>query len=45
MNEILARIPQFIAHHPLLVGAFVAILLALIALEASRFFRGFRELT
>ncbi len=45
MNEILARIPQFIAHHPPLVGAFVVIALALIALEGSRRFRGFKELT
>lgn len=45
MNEILARLPSFIAHHPLLVGAFAVILLALVALEGSRLFRGFRELT
>ena len=45
MNEILARNPQFIAHHPLLIAAFVVIALALVALEGSRRFRGFRELT
>ncbi|MER3546731.1 MAG: rhodanese-like domain-containing protein [Rhodanobacteraceae bacterium] len=45
MNEILARLPQFITHHPLLVGTFVVIVLALIALEGSRRFRGFKELT
>lgn len=45
MNDILPRIPQFITHHPLLVGAFIVIVLALIGLEGSRRFRGFKELT
>ena len=45
MNDILPRIPQFIAHHPLLVGAFIVIVLALIGLEGTRRFRGFKELT
>ena len=45
MNDILTRIPQFVANHLLLVAAFVVIILALIALEVSRQFRGYRELT
>jgi len=45
MNDILPRIPQFIAHHPLLIAAFVVIVLALIGLEGTRRFRGFKELT
>lgn len=45
MNEFLTRLPQFIANHVLLVAALVAIILALIALEVSRRFRGYRELT
>lgn len=45
MHEILTRLPAFIAHHILLVIAFIVIILALIGLEVSRKFRGFRELT
>ena len=45
MHEFLTRLPQFIGNHLLLVVAFVVIILALIALEVSRQFRGFRELT
>lgn len=45
MNDILARAPQFIAHHPLLIGAFIVIVLALTGLEGSKRLRGFRELT
>ena len=45
MNDILPRIPQFIGNHPLLVGAFIVIVLALIGLEGTRRFRGFKELT
>jgi rhodanese-related sulfurtransferase len=45
MNDILTRIPQFVANHLLLVAAFIVIILALIALEVSRQFRGYRELT
>ncbi|MGH8215174.1 MAG: rhodanese-like domain-containing protein [Rhodanobacteraceae bacterium] len=45
MNQILPRIPEFIGHHILLVLAFIVIVLALIGLEVSRRFRGFRELT
>jgi rhodanese-related sulfurtransferase len=45
MHEFLTRLPHFIANHVLLVAAFVVIILALIGLEVSRKFRGFRELT
>lgn len=45
MHEFLTRLPQFIANHVLLVAALVVIILALIALEVSRQFRGYRELT
>lgn len=45
MHEFLTRLPQFISHNVLLVVAFVVIILALIGLEVSRKFRGFRELT
>ena len=45
MNQIVLRIPEFIGHHILLVATFVVIILALIGLEVSRRFRGFRELT
>jgi rhodanese-related sulfurtransferase len=45
MHVFLTRLPQFAAHHVLLVAALVVIILALIALEVSRKFRGFRELT
>ena len=45
MHEFLTRLPQFIANHVLLVAALIVIILALIALEVSRQFRGFRELT
>ena len=45
MNDFLTRLPQFVGNHVLLVAAFVVIILALIGLEVSRKFRGFRELT
>ncbi len=45
MQQTLSRIPEFIGHHFLLVAAFIVILLALIGLEVSRRFRGYRELT
>jgi rhodanese-related sulfurtransferase len=45
MQEFMARLPHFVANHVLLVAALVVIVLALIALEVSRRFRGFRELT
>lgn len=45
MHEFLTRLPTFLGHNILLVAAFIVIVLALIALEVSRNFRGFRELT
>ena len=45
MHEFLTRLPAFLGHHVLLVAAFIVIIVALIALEVSRKFRGFRELT
>jgi rhodanese-related sulfurtransferase len=45
MNPILSHIPEFIGHNILLVAALIVIILALIGLEVSRKFRGFRELT
>lgn len=45
MHEFLSRLPQFLGHHVLLVATFIVIILALIGLEVSRKFRGFRELT
>lgn len=45
MHEFLTRLPQFVGNHVLLVAALVVIILALIGLEVSRHFRGFRELT
>lgn len=45
MHEFLTRLPQFIGNHVLLVATFVVIIIALIALEVSRRFRGYRELT
>jgi rhodanese-related sulfurtransferase len=45
MHEILTRLPQFIGSHVLLVAAFIVIILALVALEVSRQFRGFRDVT
>ena len=45
MQEILTRLPHFVGNHVLLVATFVVIILALIALEISRKFTGYRELT
>ena len=45
MSEILPRLPEFIGNHTLLVMLFVSVLLAWIASEASRLFRGYREVT
>jgi rhodanese-related sulfurtransferase len=45
MHEFLTRLPAFIGQHVLLVATFIVIILALIGLEVSRRFRGFRELT
>lgn len=45
MQEFLTRLPHFIGNHVLLVATLVVIILALIGLEVSRKFSGFRELT
>ena len=45
MSEILNRLPEFVGNHTLLVMLFVSVLLAWIASEVSRLFRGYRELT
>ncbi|MBS0381574.1 MAG: rhodanese-like domain-containing protein [Proteobacteria bacterium] len=45
MQETLTRLPHFVGNHVLLVATFVVIILALIALEISRKFTGYRELT
>jgi rhodanese-related sulfurtransferase len=45
MSEILQHVPEFFAHHTLLVMLFVALALALLGNEVSRLFRGYRELT
>lgn len=41
----LERLPEFFGNHPILSLAFVALTLALIANEFSRFTRGFKALT
>lgn len=45
MNEFLSRLPHFVGNHVLLFAALVVIILALAALEVSRKFTGYRELT
>lgn len=45
MHEFLTRLPSFVGNHLLLVAALVVIIVALIGLEVSRRFQGFRELT
>jgi rhodanese-related sulfurtransferase len=45
MQDILHRLPEFIGNHTLLAMMFVAILVALVAGEVSRLFRGYKELT
>lgn len=45
MSEFLHRLPEFMSAHPILSVAFVGILIAVIANEATRFGRGFKELT
>ena len=45
MSEILNRLPEFVGNHTLLVMLFVSVLLAWIASEVSRLFRGYREIT
>jgi len=45
MHDILARLPTFLANHPMLALAFVGVLLALIVTEVQRLTRGFTGLT
>lgn len=45
MSEFLHRLPEFVGNHLLLVLLFGAVLVALVGNEASRLFRGYRELT
>lgn len=45
MTDFLHRLPEFAAHHPLLIAAFFGLLLALAFTEAARLFRGYKELT
>ena len=45
MSEFLHRLPEFMGAHPILSVLFVGILIAVIANEATRFGRGFKELT
>lgn len=45
MSEILHRLPEFVANHPYLSMAFVGLLVAVMASEVSRLFRGYKELT
>jgi rhodanese-related sulfurtransferase len=45
MSAILHRLPEFFAHHTVLVLAFVALIIAILVTEIARRFRGFRELT
>jgi rhodanese-related sulfurtransferase len=42
---VIERIPEFIGNHPILSLAFVAVGIALIVNEVSRFTRGFKSLT
>lgn len=45
MSDILARLPEFISHHPLLSFGFIGVLVALIVTEINRLTRGYRALT
>jgi rhodanese-related sulfurtransferase len=45
MSEILHRLPEFIGNHTMLVLLFAFVLVAWIGSEASRLFRGYREIT
>lgn len=45
MSEFLHRLPEFFAHHTLLVMLFLVLLLTLVGNEVARWFRGYRELT
>lgn len=45
MNQILQRLPEFLANHAVLALLFVGLLVAVAATEFARHRRGFRELT
>jgi len=45
MSEFLHRLPDFIGNHTMLVMLFAAVLIAWVGSEASRLFRGYREIT
>jgi rhodanese-related sulfurtransferase len=45
MPEILHRLPEFVGNHTMLVLLFFAVLVAWVGSEASRLFRGYREIT
>lgn len=45
MSEFLHRLPEFLGNHPFLAMAFFGVLIALIANESTRWFRGYKELT
>jgi rhodanese-related sulfurtransferase len=45
MSEFLQRLPEFVSNHPLLSMAAVGVVVAAIANEASRLFRGYQEVT
>jgi rhodanese-related sulfurtransferase len=45
MSEILHRLPEFVGNHTMLVLLFASVLVAWIGSEASRLFRGYREIT
>lgn len=45
MSEFFQRLPEFMGNHPILSMVFLGILIAVIANESSRWFRGYKELT
>jgi rhodanese-related sulfurtransferase len=45
MSEFLHRLPEFLGNHPILSMAFFGVLIAVIANESTRWFRGYKELT
>ncbi len=45
MSEILQRLPEFLGNHLYLTVGFVGVLVALVAIEAQRFARGYAALT
>ena len=45
MSEFLHRLPEFLGNHPYLTMIFFGVLIAVIANESTRWFRGYKELT